>query len=175
MKSFFNHHRTRCTAIVMVFVWIMTLSIGIANACVLDPIQSRRSTVAHATEVSHKDADEHTVSPDKSVCLDVCAAEQTVLIKVTPLDVPTALDTTVVLILSALIIPILDQKKSGHFRPNTLQVRTTCIDPLLATHYLIHPLQASLPKLRFWECHLLQLLCHLKWFDRSITPFSLVL
>lgn len=110
MKSFFNHHRTRCTAIVMVFVWIMTLSIGIANACVLDPIQSRRSTVAHAAEVSHKDADEHTVSPDKSVCLDVCAAEQTVLIKVTPLDVPTALDTTVVLILSALIIPILDQK-----------------------------------------------------------------
>lgn len=111
MKSFFNHHRTRCTTIVMVFVWIMTLSIGVANACLLDPIQSHQSTVAHpAAEVSHDDPDEHTLSPDKSVCLDVCAAEQTALIKVKPVDMPTGLDTTAVLFLSALIVPVSDPK-----------------------------------------------------------------
>ena len=49
-------------------------------------------------------------SPDKSICLDVCVAEQTALIKVKPVDMPTGLDMTAVLFLSALIVPVSDPK-----------------------------------------------------------------
>lgn len=117
MKPFFNVYRTRCTAILVVFVWMMALGIGVANACLLDPIPSHSSTVALAAEFSHEHADDHSASSDKSICLDVCAAEQTALIKVKPLDMPTGLDTTTVLFLSALIISGFDQNYQAVLDP----------------------------------------------------------
>lgn len=99
----------------------MTLGIGIANACVLDPVQNHLSTVAHAAEVAHNDADEHTASPDKSICLDVCAAEQAALIKVKPLDIPAVLDAMPVLFLSTLIVPVLDQNNRRVFDSKLLR------------------------------------------------------
>ena len=33
MKSFFNSRRTRYIAAVMLFAWLMSLGIGVANAC----------------------------------------------------------------------------------------------------------------------------------------------
>jgi len=35
MKSTLGQHRTRQTAAVMLFVWLLTLGVGIANACLL--------------------------------------------------------------------------------------------------------------------------------------------
>lgn len=110
MKPFFNVYRTRCTSIVMAFVWMMALGIGIANACLLDPVQGHHGTIERAAAFSHVDTDEHAVSVDKAVCLDVCAAEQTAFIKVKPLDVPTGLDAATVLFLSVLIVAVVDQK-----------------------------------------------------------------
>lgn len=86
MKSFFSHRNTRYTAIVMLMVWLMTLGVGIANACLVSEAHGHLGSVEHAQAAHHSEADEHTPEPDKALCLTVCAAEQTAAIKVKQLD-----------------------------------------------------------------------------------------
>src|ERR1035437_9412364 len=98
MKSFFNARRTRYTAVVMLFVWLMSLGIGVANACLVQPDHGSRDYFSQghsgadltaladhqaapdhvATKSVH--SDESTSSPGKITCLHFCVAEQSTLI-----------------------------------------------------------------------------------------------
>ena len=96
MKHVFSHRNTRYTAIVVLFVWLMTLGIGIANACLVSNEHGHTSATHHvpvttqAEEHHAPDADAH-----KAICLKVCAAEQATALKVKPVstsvDAPMAL------------------------------------------------------------------------------------
>lgn len=128
MKSFFNHRRTRYTAAVMLFVWLLALGTGIANACLVqknhgphgDPSHSHSvftSTTAVKSDVTsdilvkttaHDDADEHEMSPEKAVCLNFCVAEQNTLVK-HHADGLADVDIVPVLFLTWLLVPAVDQ------------------------------------------------------------------
>ncbi|CAM8660103.1 hypothetical protein MCEMSEM22_02148 [Comamonadaceae bacterium] len=86
MKSAFSHRHTRYTAIVMLFVWLMTLGVGIANACLLSDAHGHAGSTQHDQAISHLEAEKHRPDPDKAICLTVCAAEQTAAIKVKYFD-----------------------------------------------------------------------------------------
>lgn len=68
----------------MLFVWLMTLGIGVANACLLTQDQGRHGLSVPVSTEAYQTADEHALSPDAAVCLNLCAAEQTTLVKVQP-------------------------------------------------------------------------------------------
>lgn len=89
MKSFFNIRYTRYTAIVMAFVWLMTLGIGFANACLLDEAMEHHASTAQVKATHHDDVDEQAMESDKAVCLTVCEAEQTAVVKFKQVDVPS--------------------------------------------------------------------------------------
>lgn len=91
MKSFFSPRHIRYTAIAMLFVWLMTFGIGIANACLVNVAQGHHgaSEQVQAHHHHHADADEHSSSTDKAVCATVCAEEQAATIKIKPLDAPS--------------------------------------------------------------------------------------
>lgn len=84
MKSLFNSRRTRSAAIVMLLVWLMTLGIGVANACLLTQDQGRHGLSVPVSLEIYQDADEYALSPDDAACWSFCAAEQTTLVKVQP-------------------------------------------------------------------------------------------
>lgn len=106
MKTLFSHRHTRYTAIVMLFVWLMTLGIGIANACWVSDTHGHAGSAQHVQTTSHSEADEH--APGKAICLKVCAAEQTIAIKVKPLDGVADVDLTPVAWATALTIAVVD-------------------------------------------------------------------
>ena len=85
MKSFFSHRRTRFTAAVMLFVWLLALGTGIANACQVQEDHARHG------HLSHQEAGDHHTSPAKLACQDFCAAEQTGVVK-QQTDAPVHLD-----------------------------------------------------------------------------------
>jgi hypothetical protein len=43
MKSIFSQGRTRCIATVMAIIWLMTLGVSLANACMVDLAQGHHS------------------------------------------------------------------------------------------------------------------------------------
>jgi hypothetical protein len=86
MKTIFSYRNTRYTAIVMLVVWLMTLGVGIANACLVSEAHGHLVSAEHVQAAHHSEADEHTPEPDKALCLTVCAAEQIAAIKVKQLD-----------------------------------------------------------------------------------------
>lgn len=108
MKSFFNLRHTRYTAIAMVFVWLMTLGIGVANACLIDVAQNPLAPAMQVQAHHHAEADEHALASGKAVCLAVCAAEKAAAVKFKPLD--TALDSQAVPVARrpALTVALLD-------------------------------------------------------------------
>lgn len=110
MKSFFNSRNTRSAAIVMLFVWIMTLGIGVANACLLTQDQGRHGLSVPVSLDAYQTADEHALSPDAAVCLSFCAAEQTTLVKVSPqLDGPAGLSFVPVHFFTGWLVPPIDR------------------------------------------------------------------
>lgn len=108
MKSFFNVRHTRYTAIAMVFVWLMTLGIGFANACLLDEALGHHAPTAQVHATHHEDVDEQALESDKAVCLTVCEAEKTVVIKIKQVDVPSNLQAAAVAHFPALTVTALD-------------------------------------------------------------------
>lgn len=126
MKSFFNVQRTRYTAAVMLFVWLMSLGIGVANACLLQQdhgpheYYSQGSSRTDLTALAERQAaqdhfatnpvhfDGHTSSPEKITCLHFCVAEQSTLIT-DHLDGLAHLDLVPILFLTGLPVPTKDQ------------------------------------------------------------------
>jgi hypothetical protein len=126
MKSFFNVQRTRYTAAVMLFVWLMSAGIGVANACLVQQDHGPREhfsqgrsgadlpTLAElqaapdhfATNSAH--SDENTPSPEKLICQHFCVAEQSTLVT-DHLDGLAHLDLVPVLFLTGLLVPPTDQ------------------------------------------------------------------
>ncbi|WP_114970707.1 hypothetical protein [Rhodoferax ferrireducens] len=110
MKSFFNSRHTRYTAIVMLFVWLMTLGSGVANACLLTQDHGRYGLSVPASLEVYQNADEHALSPDTVACLSFCAAEQTTLVKVQPqFDGSAGLYFVPVLFFTGLLVPAIDR------------------------------------------------------------------
>lgn len=126
MKSFFSTQRTRHTAAVMLFVWLMSFGIGVANAClvqqdqgphdylsqghsvtVLTALAERQAAPYHfATNSVHSDA--NTSSSDKITCLHFCVVEQSILIT-DHLDGLAHIDLVPILFLTGLLVPATDQ------------------------------------------------------------------
>lgn len=126
MKPFFNARRTRYTTAVMLFVWLMSLGIGLANACLarqgdagpdyFNPAHSGMTSEALTEHDVTLDrlgkvqvhADKNHPSPEKSACLNFCVAEQNTLIK-DQAGGPTAQAMVPVLFLTWLLVPAADQ------------------------------------------------------------------
>jgi hypothetical protein len=129
MKSFFSSRHTRHTATVMLFVWLMALGIGIANACLPDAVHGHQSSAASLQATPHKDADHETLASDKAACLSFCAAEQTAAVKIKNLDAPSDLQTVFVVWQSAISITVIDPNDrpapvaslSGHALPVSIR------------------------------------------------------
>ena len=85
MKFFFNRKTTRYTAIVMLFVWLMTVGIGFANACLVSAEQAHHGSAIQVQAVPP--ADVHAMDSDKLACLTVCAADQSAAVKMKSLEV----------------------------------------------------------------------------------------
>ncbi len=110
----------------MLFVWLMSLGIGVANACLVQQDQARDELLSHSRSAfrsdaiierdlaldnfakAHVQADENAKAPEKTVCLDFCAAEQNTLVK-HHADGLVAQDVVPVLYLTWLLVPALDQ------------------------------------------------------------------
>ena len=115
MKSFFGSRRTRYTAAVMLFVWLVSLGIGVANACLVQQDHGRQELFSHSqsrlasgTAAAHPDAADHDKSPDKMACLNFCTAEQNTLIQ-HHADGVVAQDTVPVPFFTWLLVPVVDQ------------------------------------------------------------------
>jgi hypothetical protein len=104
MKSFFGQRRTRCITRVMLFVWLLALGTGIANACVVQENHARHGHVGHHDAVhtatpataTVQDALDHDTLPGKLVCQDFCASGQTGMVKQAG-DVPATPDVALAL------------------------------------------------------------------------------
>lgn len=125
MKFFFNQRRARYTAIVMLFVWLLALGTGIANACLVQADHARHGHLSqqdagitsmtataldaragdHASAEGPPDADDHDTSPGKLACQNFCAAEQTGVLK-QPDDAPAHLDNAPVLVSMWWVAPL---------------------------------------------------------------------
>jgi hypothetical protein len=92
----------------MLFVWLMTLGVGIANACLLSDAHGHAGSTQHVQAISHLEEDEHGPDPDKAICLTVCAAEQTAAIKVKYFDNATDSQLAPMACAPALTIAVID-------------------------------------------------------------------
>ena len=126
MKSFFSAQRTRYTATVMLFVWLMSLGIGVANACLVQQDHGPREYFSQGpsgtglTALAERQAKrdhfathpvhfaENTSSPEKITCLHFCVAEQSTLIT-DHMDGLAHLDLVPILFLTGLLVPAADQ------------------------------------------------------------------
>ena len=140
MKPFFSAQRTRYTATVMLFVWLMSLGIGVANACLVQQdngpreylnegrpgieliaLAEHQAAPGHlATKLVH--FDENTSSPEKITCLHFCVAEKSALIT-DHLDGLAHIDLGPILFLTGLLLPATDQTSQPEtfFSPTWLE------------------------------------------------------
>jgi len=108
MKSFFSQRRTRCIATVMAFIWLMTLGVSIANACVIDLAQGHHSTSIQIQANQNSNAGLQPKTSDKLACLEFCADEQNIAVKVKQLDAFTGAQIVSAICQCALTIPMVD-------------------------------------------------------------------
>jgi hypothetical protein len=110
----------------MLFVWLMSFGIGVANACLIDQDHGSREYGRHghagisldAIPKSHRahepvaassvHSDENRSAPEKVACLDFCADEQSTLVS-GHVDGPVHPELAPVLFLSDLLVPVSDQ------------------------------------------------------------------
>ena len=96
----------------MLFVWLMTLGVSIANACLVHQDEGGHSHVVSvsAANTDHQDSGGHDMSPETLACLDFCTAEQSALVKVKPqLDSSTGLDFVPVLFFTGWLLPTINR------------------------------------------------------------------
>jgi hypothetical protein len=105
MNFGFNQRNTRRTAVVMLFVWMMSLMVGFANACVLnndDRSQGHAFVVPvpvhELEEVSTYDDHSRDDSVALGACKSFCSAEETGISKYSGNTAPTHPSTTPLLI-----------------------------------------------------------------------------
>jgi hypothetical protein len=147
MKSCFGVRRTRHTAAMMLFVWLITLGIGGANACLVQQDHQSREDFSHshsgtsltahpahhvepdhfATASGH--SDDNTSSTDKATCLRFCAAEQNTLVT-DHFHGTVSLAFLPVLLLARLLVPAADQTS-----PPQAFVNPPCSDPPVSILY----------------------------------------
>lgn len=108
MKSYFNVRHTRYTAIVMLFVWLMTVGIGVANACLVSDALGHHASAAQVQSSHHEEVDEQAIASDKAVCLTVCDVQQSAVYKTEQVDDSADSQTAPVAFFSALTVPVLD-------------------------------------------------------------------
>lgn len=126
MKSFFSIRGTRSTAIVVLFVWLMSFGIGVANACLVQQVQGPHDYLSQGHSVTDLKAlgerqaapyhlatnsvhsDENTSSPEKITCLHFCVAEKSAL-PTDHLDGLAHIDLVPILFLTGLLLPATDQ------------------------------------------------------------------
>lgn len=100
----------------MLFVWLLALGTGIANACLVQVDHARHGhlshyapvstampataleamVIPHASAVGHLGAVDHDTSDGHLACQNFCAAEQTGMVK-QKIDAPAQLDAALVL------------------------------------------------------------------------------
>ena len=113
----------------MLFVWLMSLGIGVANACLVQQDHGPREYFSHSrsgtdlTALAERQAardnfatssvhsDENTSSPDKITCQDFCVAQQSTLVT-DHLNELAHLDLVPVLFLTGLLVPAADHRSS---------------------------------------------------------------
>ena len=120
MKFAFSYQHARYTAVVMLFVGLMTLGSGIANACLVSATHGHPGSALQVQANSFAAADEQLLDPDKTICLTVCAAEQTAAIKIKQFDTSTDSQIAPVAWVPALTISVVDI----HDRPTPLVLVT---------------------------------------------------
>jgi hypothetical protein len=122
MRSFLSAQRTRYTAAVMLFVWMMSLGIGVANACLVQQDHGPREYFSQApsgtdlaalaalqvardhSATNPVHSDEHISSPEKVTCLHFCVAGQSTLIT-DHMDGLAHVDLVPILFLTGLLVP----------------------------------------------------------------------
>lgn len=110
----------------MLFVWLMSLGIGVANACLVRQGDGWHEHFSHSHSgmtsealiehdltsdklgKAHVDADQNDQSPEKIACLNFCVAEQNTLVR-DQAGGSTAQDMVPVLFLTRLLMPATDQ------------------------------------------------------------------
>jgi hypothetical protein len=89
MSFRFNCRRTRLTAAAMLFVWLLVVGMGMANACLANQDHARHGHLHHhdeglADEVTIEaqlDPRAQPISPAKETCQTFCAAAQNSMFK----------------------------------------------------------------------------------------------
>lgn len=112
MKSFFSPGLTRLVATVLLFVWLMTLGVGIANACLVHQDEGGHgySASIFATVTDHQGADERNTLPETLACWNFCATKRSTLVKVKqPLVNSVGIDFVPVLFFTGLLAPTIDR------------------------------------------------------------------
>lgn len=96
---------------VMLLVWLMTLGIGVANACLITQGEGQHGLSTHVATSAHEDADHATSRSDTALCEGVCVAEQAILVQTTQqFEGPSVMDSVPVSFLSGLWV---DRGQSG--------------------------------------------------------------
>lgn len=109
MQSLFTIRQIRHTAFVMLIVWLLTLGIGLANACLVVPGADRLSPTGPVASAVHRDVDDHAASVDKATCISFCAAEQTTLVKgSSQWELAACLGLLAALFFTGIIVPMAD-------------------------------------------------------------------
>jgi hypothetical protein len=108
MKSLFSTRHTRYTAIVMVLIWLMTLGIGIANACMTDGAQGHHVSTAQVQTMHHDDVDGQANESDKAACLKACELGQTAFVKIKEVNSPFDSRIVPVTCLPAITVAVVD-------------------------------------------------------------------
>lgn len=132
----------------MLFVWLMSLGIGVANACLLQQDHGRHGHARHShsgpmslTPMRHEvtpgrlaaapaQVDQNDKSPEKLACSNFCVAAQSALVK-DPMDGCTAPDMVPVATLAWLLVPPVDQVP-----PLATLERPTGSDPPVSIRFL---------------------------------------
>jgi hypothetical protein len=89
MPFHFNRRTTRSTAIAMLFVWLLVLGMGMANACLAEENHARHGHLQHhhdpgaepATTEAQPDSHVSPTSPEKAACQNFCADAQSSVCK----------------------------------------------------------------------------------------------
>ena len=108
MKTACSYQHARYTAVVMLLVGLMTLGVGIANACLVSATHGHSGSALQVQTNSFAVADENLPDPDKTICLAVCAAEQTASINIKQFDTSTDSQIAPVTWAPALTISVVD-------------------------------------------------------------------
>lgn len=137
MQAYFNARRSRLLATVMVFVWLLGVGLGFANACLLSPQVAGNGhpslvtvAVVHAHDAHHHD--HATVSPAALACLALCTAEQSTVIQAkAQFDGLQAMDLAPIPLLVGFLRPRVEQ----NVQPRPVRC-APCSDPPVSIRFL---------------------------------------